>query len=356
MKKITMIEVLIVIVVIIVIVNIWGYYKNANLLSNKVKPLKPYIFLTEWGEKGDREGQFENPLKIAIDKNNNIYVVDRDNCRIQKFDSDGNFITTWGSKGRTKKNGPELAGLFLLPIGICSDGSNNIYVVDRGNSRIQKFDSDGNFKAAWEDIASFAISADEKNNIYVDDLLAIQKFDADGNFINKWPLKLKESGAERGVCDIRLDSSGYIYILLYANTSDFAAECIDDIKTHNSYIFKYDSSGNFISSWGVYGSEFNEYKDYINSARGIGIDKNDHIFVAETGENRIQVYDPNGVFITEWGTKGTGDGEFRGPVDVAVDSEDNVYVVDYENCRIQKFAPNPDYKKTNDIEGGKNEN
>jgi DNA-binding beta-propeller fold protein YncE len=62
----------------------------------------------------------------------NVYVVDSQNERIQKFDSNGNFITKWGSEGTGE-------GQFNIPEGIDIDSSGNVYVADTHNSRIQKF-------------------------------------------------------------------------------------------------------------------------------------------------------------------------------------------------------------------------
>jgi DNA-binding beta-propeller fold protein YncE len=61
-----------------------------------------------------------------------VYVVERLNYRVQKFDSNGNFITKWGSEGDGE-------GQFDIPEGIAIDSSGNVYVADTHNSRIQKF-------------------------------------------------------------------------------------------------------------------------------------------------------------------------------------------------------------------------
>jgi DNA-binding beta-propeller fold protein YncE len=67
---------------------------------------------------------------IAIDNSGNIYVVETINHRIQKFTSNGNFITKWGSEGKA-------AGQFKNPKGIAIDNTGNVYVTDTGNNRIQ---------------------------------------------------------------------------------------------------------------------------------------------------------------------------------------------------------------------------
>jgi DNA-binding beta-propeller fold protein YncE len=56
-------------------------------------------FITSWGTEGTGDGQFLHAHGIAIDSSGNVYVVDSQNERIQKFDSNGNFITKWGTEG-----------------------------------------------------------------------------------------------------------------------------------------------------------------------------------------------------------------------------------------------------------------
>ena len=97
-------------------------------------------YITSWGEYGGEEGQFVYPDIIAVDNQDVIYVSD--SYRIQKFDSKGNYITSWGKFGDGK-------GQLSSPHDIAFDHSNNIYVADSGNSRIQKFDSNGNYITSW---------------------------------------------------------------------------------------------------------------------------------------------------------------------------------------------------------------
>ena len=71
-------------------------------------------------------------------------------------------------------------------------------------------------------------------------------------------------------------------------------------------------------------------------ARGIAIDSSNNVYVVDD-KNRIQKFDSSGTFLAKWGSYGGGDGEFSHPFGIAVDSSDNVYVADRTNSRIQKF-------------------
>ena len=104
------------------------------------------------GAGGGRGGpipgdNFNRTSDVAFDRAGNIYVADGlgTNARIVKFDKDGHFIKSWGTKGSA-------VGQFDSPHGIAIDGQGNVYVADAGNKRIQVFDGDGNPKAQISNI------------------------------------------------------------------------------------------------------------------------------------------------------------------------------------------------------------
>ena len=84
------------------------------------------------GGEGDAKRQFNVPSGIAIADDNYVYVADTNNHRIQKFDSEGEFIVMWGSHGSGKNN-------FIQPTGIEVDENGLIFVADKNNHRIQVF-------------------------------------------------------------------------------------------------------------------------------------------------------------------------------------------------------------------------
>src|SRR5207302_8667678 len=83
------------------------------------------------GVPGDN---FNRPTDVAWDSNGNIFVADGyGNSRIAKFDKNGKFLKSWGQRGTEP-------GQFNLPHAIAVDAQNNVYVGDRENKRIQVFD------------------------------------------------------------------------------------------------------------------------------------------------------------------------------------------------------------------------
>ena len=71
--------------------------------------------------------------------------------------------------------------------------------------------------------------------------------------------------------------------------------------------------------------------------RGVAVDEQGYIFVGDSGNNRIQIFNPDGVHIKSFGGWGSSDGEFKGLEGIAVNSNGNVLVCDRENHRIQVF-------------------
>jgi sugar lactone lactonase YvrE len=85
------------------------------------------------------DGLFRQPTDVAWDSEGNIYITDGYvNSRVAKYDKNGDWVKSWGEKG-TKP------GQFIIPHAIVIDRNNNIYVGDRTNRRVQVFDTDGKF-------------------------------------------------------------------------------------------------------------------------------------------------------------------------------------------------------------------
>jgi cytochrome c-type biogenesis protein CcmE len=82
-----------------------------------------------------------NPTDIATDNAGNVYVLDTENDKVQKFTTNGTFVKEWSIQ-RTKAS-------ELVLTDITADSEGNVYVLDAGSNRVQKFTTDGIFVKEW---------------------------------------------------------------------------------------------------------------------------------------------------------------------------------------------------------------
>ena len=116
---------------------------------------------------------FNRPTHVAVSvRTGNIYVTDGyGNCRVHKFAPDGRHLMSWGEPGVD-------AGQFIRPHNVLIDREDNVYVADRENHRIQVFDANGKFISMWNNIhRPDGIALDAHDNFYVGELNGIEGVD-----------------------------------------------------------------------------------------------------------------------------------------------------------------------------------
>ncbi|HET9912609.1 MAG TPA: hypothetical protein VFQ13_12010, partial [Anaerolineales bacterium] len=115
--------------------------------------------------------------------------------------------------------------------------------------------------------------------------------------------------------------------------------------TWNHRVQKFTKDGKPVKMWGQYGQplpDVPESKSSFWGPRGIAVNSDGHVFVADTGNKRIVIFDKDGNYLTEFGMAGLDAGQFDEPVGVAVADDGTVYVTDTWNQRVQSFIPNED--------------
>jgi DNA-binding beta-propeller fold protein YncE/dienelactone hydrolase len=185
-------------------------------------------FILAFGQQGNGEGEFTRPIYVVTDQEGSVYTTDDENPWVQKFDSDGNFITRWGGEGTGD-------GQFTHVTGITIDAAGNIFVADFEGNRIQKFDSDGTFILGWGGTAS------------------------------------SEPGQLRGPNALASDAAGRIY----------------EVDRMNHRVQVFDNDGNFLLTWGSFGRGDED----LQFPSGIAVGPNGRVYVGDEGNDRIQVYE-----------------------------------------------------------------
>ena len=302
--------------------NGYVYVSDSSQSVNKSYRIQKFdsngVFVKSWGGEGRIEGKFVNPKGLAVDEDGYVYVADSGNGRIQKFSADGDFISLWGGRGLTN-------GFLAGPESIGVDAQDNIYVADHSNYRIQKYDKNGNYIKQWGSIGTGdgqffcgpkSIAVSKEGFIYVPTCdRKIQKFNSEGDFQTSWGEKGTDDGKFSGLLRIAVSTGGYVYV------SDDEAKRIQ----------KFDSNGTFIAKWGNRGSGPGQ----INEIRGISVSPDGMVYVADA--HRIQKFGEDGIFLLEWGAEGTNAGQFKSIARITVDSMGFVYTVELNPIRIQKF-------------------
>jgi hypothetical protein len=247
-------------------------------------------FVNKWASTGRGEGKFYRPKGIATDNNGYVYVADMGNYRVQKFTPDGLFIKQWGSPG-------DGDGQFdsVLTMGIAVDSIGDVYVTDYMNQRVQKFTADGDYLSQWYTGYGWGIAIDSNDYVYVSGE-GIQKFTSDGQLVASW------AGGGRGIA---VDSNGYVYVSDAANN-----------------IYKFTSDGQLVISWGSNGY-----------GQGIGVDNNGFIYVPD-GIGSIQKFTSDGQLVASFGGIGAGPQMFNRPEYLSI-HDDKIYITDSYNHRIQ---------------------
>jgi len=254
------------------------------------------------GQRGDGEGQFQSPQGLALDAQGNVYVADRGNRRVQVFDLQGGFLMaiadvrftgpryvaldevgrvyvsdaservdvfdgrgdplqSFGQAGSLPSQFSQIADLVV-------DAAGDLYVVDSGNARVQKFSMLRGllftFGDVGEDTQSLTrpqgIALDAEGNVYVADAQngRIVKYAPGGSFLRAFETDIGE------LRDIALDQQGYIY------ATDAAARVV--------YIL--DNQGRIVMQLG---------EGQLSDPWGVAVDSDGRVYVADAGHHRVLV-------------------------------------------------------------------
>lgn len=275
-------------------------------------------FVKKIGTRGSSPGELSNPTGIAQGPDGFLYIGDSDNLRIIVLDTDGNLIRSF--------EGSFVYSQSRMEVRIGSDGE--VYVLDGGTRKVKVFTPGGTLLRSFGNAGTLqgqfmtirAMGLDASDNIYVADWIGpgsnggrIQKFDKMGNFISVIQGEYSFSGL-----DVASDGK---------------------IVAPDSYwlkVWAFDQSGGS-TSFGLQGQGGRQGE--FNGAWGVDIAANGEIYIADVGNNRIQVFDANNTFVREFGAGIGAVGSLKYPTGADVDSDGNVYVAEAQNNRVQIFDP-----------------
>ena len=326
-----------------------GQRAHANSTAGTLK----VVWATEGGDHA-----LWYPGDIGLDSQGALYVLDRGNHLVQKLDSSGAYITSWGGYGsdpgrfitrcvfRCPPACFELDPVLDAP---CSQWAGSLAVDLRGRvwvydytGRVQMFDTDGRLQSVWGkkgtgvgEFASFGfVAVDLEGDLVISDSLRVQRFAPDGRYLSQIGSAGNATGQYLHPGPVAIDSHRNTYVI------DF--ECpspCSNIRTLRSRILEFDEVGHSIS-WAP------SPNVAVHSPSSLAIDAHDNLWVLENKGGfvdpmqKLWEFDSAGHVLRAWSTTA-----FHGPGGLALDKRGDVFIGDVPhdtdrgpNGRISKVS------------------
>ena len=276
-----------------------------------------------WSRKGLDEGRFMKPRAMAIDDNDQLYIVDK-TSRIQVFDRDGKFVRAWKTPACT--NGK--------PCGLSFSHDGQLLVADTHYFRVLFYSPDGvldesrtiggtNGREPGEFGFLTDVVQDSKDNFYVSeygDYDRIQKFTPDGEFICQIAGRGEEIGQFLRPQGLAIDTQDRLWV---ADSCNHRVQVFDAKAEPPKFLF----------TFGEAGAEIGQFSYPYNILLG----SDGFVYITEYGNHRIQKFTTEGKSLGVWGSAGRNPGEMHQPWALCADSKGYIHVTDSYNHRMQRF-------------------
>ncbi len=350
-------------------------------------------YLTSFGTEGSARGQLLHPQGVALDTAGDVWVADTGNNRVVEFKSNGEYVREIAEFGKltaefklclslesSRKCEERIPiryetgtgkGVFKEPAGITVDSKGYIYVIDTGNSRVQRAEANGEFLAQFGSEGTgegklkqpHAAAVDSKGDVWVADSgnKRVEEFSATGAYIRTLLLFAKSIGG------VAIDGEGHVWV---SGNIEFPAGDVAEYSSEGSEItsFGKEGTGNGqfkeadgiaaapeaklwiadtgnnrtqeMSNKGTYLLQFHPVGQPLKFYQPLGaaVDSKGDLWIADSGENRLQEASGEGAFVRAAGEEGSGNGQFKKPVGIAVDAAGHVWVADMGNDRVQELS------------------
>ncbi|MEQ1637181.1 MAG: hypothetical protein ABL903_10845 [Methylococcales bacterium] len=243
------------------------------------------LFLGQLGSGGNGAGQFDHPRDIEVATDDTLWVVDTYNHRLQHLNGSGAFIGQLGSQG-------DSGGQFSYPSDLAFAADGSLWVADSGNGRTQHLSLDGGF---------------------------LGQFSVQGLYFLGSPNNLA----------LAPDDS------IWVEATSIPTSCCKD-----SYIHHLNSDGSAITKYFFSGWSRTFGPSY--EPNGMTVNTDGSLWLADTGNDRVQHYKPDGTLIGQFGSQGKNSGQFSAPNDIAFTADGSLWIADSGNGRLQHLSAGGD--------------
>jgi ABC-type spermidine/putrescine transport system permease subunit II/DNA-binding beta-propeller fold protein YncE len=292
----------------------------AQRAENEIKiESKIFSHVETFGRRGNGVGEFNKPRSLAVDGQDNVYVVDMTG-RVQKFSPSGQYLLSW-QMPQTDKGKPK---------GMCMDLDGTLIVIEPHYNRVNYHGTDGKLAYQWgtqgtnegQLIFPRSVAVNSAGETYVSEYgmaERVQRFSSHGtNFLNAFGGPGEGQAEFRRAEGIGIDSKDRVFVA--------------DSCNHRIQVFS--REGKFLAEHGKPGTQPGD----LSYPYDVRVDAAGNEFVCEFGNSRVQVFDASGNFVEFIGGIGGEAGKMNNPWSICLDSKGNLYVADSGNHRVQKFV------------------
>ncbi len=276
-----------------------------------------------WGRRGFSEGRLLKPRAMAIDQQDQLFIVDMLG-RIQVFDTDGNYLRGW----RT----PIITQGKPTGLGFAKDGT--LLVADTHYFRVLFYSPEGELDTTrtiggehGDSPGQFHFVTDvaqaPNGHIFIGQygqIDRIQEFDEAGRFVRCWGSQGSQPEQFSRPQALMFDEQGLLWVA--------------DACNHRIQVFDVSASTPRLERiWGTAG----DAPGQLNCPYGMDFDRDGNLLLAEFGNHRVQRLTREGESLQVWGGPGDAPGLFNRPWALITDSRGKLHVLDTENHRVQRF-------------------
>ena len=346
-----------------------------------------YVATIGSGGYGTDNSHFNHPSDVAIDTAGNIYVADNWNKRVQQYNSSRVYQRTLGTTGVSYVTDPHH---YYFPVGVAAARDGSLYIAEQRGHRLVKLDANGALVwavgqpgQAGDDVNHFCgpqdVAVDAQGRAYVVENWCnsrVKIYDTNGTLQSTLGGSYGSGEYEfENPQGIAVDANGKIYV---ADVNNYRVQIFDSALVHvgtlgqtgvqgsgnnqfsrpldvavapngtiyvadqgsNHRVQVYDVNLNYVRTigGGGTGNDFGHFADW--GPNMLAVDASNRLYVTDAGNNRVQVFDASGAYLTSVGWNwGPGTSDLRGPMGVAVGPDGTLYVADLDNDRVQVFAP-----------------
>lgn len=293
----------------------------------------PRVILA-WGTNGHGDGQFEIPIAIAVNHKDEVLVTDfrqtnaEAKSRVQRFDQEGRFLAAF-------ETDPMPGGLALDKEGLLYAThmmKHKVAVYDPAGKVVREFGKQGSAPGEFDQPGGIAFGQD--GSLYVADQAnqRVQRLTPSGEPISAWGQHGSAVGEFGGKASRKGRGGGPHFVAFNSHGDLYTTEASE------GRVQKFKCDGTFVLAWGdneVGPGHFGGH-EYMPGPLAVAIDHQDHVWVTSTN-HYVHEFTSDGDFVRRIGGQGKEPGQFRLPHGLAFDSQHHLYVADARNSRIQKL-------------------